>query len=307
MSIKSKITLPFKLKFNTDVSGGYATKLHKQFYKGTQITNYHEDNVNFQENADEFVVSLQSPVTSEWVGGRSHRHVPLGSGEMENYIGGILSRWEQTFEEMQNMQTIENVPYIESNEYGVVKTGSLGQYYNKKLFVFNSISSEDRVLEIKQSFIGKTNIALNMVVNRNFLFEYGTPSIDEDFEDWLKNEPIYSNEPDINETFETGWIRGEYTYSIAVDETFENGWTAGRHIYPDTPDIVETFENGWTAGRHIYPDTPDIIETFEDGWTSSGFVFVASPEFVENFDTNWIEGGFSFPDNPNEIEDFENW
>ena len=68
MSVKSKIILPFEVKFKSDVNGGYADELHSNYVEDTEIVNYHKDQVEMESSMD---VEFQSPFTNQWVGGRS--------------------------------------------------------------------------------------------------------------------------------------------------------------------------------------------------------------------------------------------
>ena len=73
--IKNKIALPFKI-VKSEVSGGFIDKVHEQFASGVDIVNTGEDIVNGY-----FEANVQSPFTQQWVGGKTHRHVPLNDGE----------------------------------------------------------------------------------------------------------------------------------------------------------------------------------------------------------------------------------
>lgn len=73
--IKNKIALPFKI-IKTNVSGGFIDKVHTEFADNIDIVNMHEDVLNTY-----FEANLQSPFTQQWVGGKTHRHVPLNDGE----------------------------------------------------------------------------------------------------------------------------------------------------------------------------------------------------------------------------------
>lgn len=75
MAIDNKFRLPFKIIGSSSVTGGYTDVLHTTLGPGTEITNWHRD---IYGKLDEGV--LQSPFTQQWVGGRSHRHVPLNTG-----------------------------------------------------------------------------------------------------------------------------------------------------------------------------------------------------------------------------------
>ncbi len=74
-NIKNKIVLPFKI-IKSEVSGGFIDKVHNDFTGGIDIVNIGEDVLN-----NYFEANLQSPFTNQWVGGKSHRHVPVNSGE----------------------------------------------------------------------------------------------------------------------------------------------------------------------------------------------------------------------------------
>jgi hypothetical protein len=73
-NIKNKISLPFKI-IKSEVSGGFIDKVHNEFTGGIDIVNTHEDVLNSY-----FEANLQSPFTNQWVGGKSHRHVPINDG-----------------------------------------------------------------------------------------------------------------------------------------------------------------------------------------------------------------------------------
>lgn len=73
--IKNKIALPFKV-IKTNVSGGFIDKVHSEFSDDIDIVNMHEDVLN-----NYFEANLQSPFTSQWVGGKTHRHTPINDGE----------------------------------------------------------------------------------------------------------------------------------------------------------------------------------------------------------------------------------
>lgn len=70
---KKKIDLPFKI-IRSEVSGGFIDSVHSSFTGGIDVVNYHEDKYAHFDNE-----SLQSPFTERWVGGKSHRHVPLNT------------------------------------------------------------------------------------------------------------------------------------------------------------------------------------------------------------------------------------
>jgi len=82
MTIKTSIILPFNIKANSEVTGGYADKLHTEFAQETEIANYHEDDYRIGEKSELiYDAILQGPFTETWVGGRSHRHAPLNLGQ----------------------------------------------------------------------------------------------------------------------------------------------------------------------------------------------------------------------------------
>lgn len=87
MSVKSKFVLPFSVKFDSEVTGGYADNLHSAYKSNTEIVNYHKDQVELESGYGTGItqiqaaeVELQSPFTERWVGGRSYRHVNLNTG-----------------------------------------------------------------------------------------------------------------------------------------------------------------------------------------------------------------------------------
>lgn len=82
MTIKTSIILPFNVKANSEVTGGYADKLHTEFGQETEITNYHEDDYRVTDKSELiYDAVIQGPFTQTWVGGRSHRHIPLNFGD----------------------------------------------------------------------------------------------------------------------------------------------------------------------------------------------------------------------------------
>ena len=87
MSVKSKFVLPFSVKFDSEVTGGYADTLHSEYKTSTEIVNYHKDEVKLESGYGTGItqiqsaeIELQSPFTERWVGGRSYRHVNLNTG-----------------------------------------------------------------------------------------------------------------------------------------------------------------------------------------------------------------------------------
>lgn len=80
MSISSKFVLPFKVKFDSEVSGGYADELQSQYYPNTEITDYHKDAIYVDNEENVYTAILQSPFTERWVGGRQYRHVNYNTG-----------------------------------------------------------------------------------------------------------------------------------------------------------------------------------------------------------------------------------
>lgn len=82
MTIKTSTILPFNVKDNSEVTGGYANKLHTEFGQETEITNYHEDDYRITDKSELiYDAVIQGPFTQTWVGGRSHRHAPLNFGD----------------------------------------------------------------------------------------------------------------------------------------------------------------------------------------------------------------------------------
>jgi hypothetical protein len=65
--------LPFKV-IRSEVSGGYIDQVHTDFTSSIDIVNYHKDIYAGD------VPTIQSPFTEKWVGGATHRHVPLNTG-----------------------------------------------------------------------------------------------------------------------------------------------------------------------------------------------------------------------------------
>jgi len=80
MSINSKFILPFKVKFGSEVTGGYADELHSKYYPNTEISNYHEDTIYIDNEENVYTAILQSPFTERWVGGRQYRHINYNTG-----------------------------------------------------------------------------------------------------------------------------------------------------------------------------------------------------------------------------------
>ena len=80
MSISSKFVIPFKVKFNSEVSGGYTEQLHTEYYQDTEIANYHKDLTEIDTEENVYTAILQSPFTERWVGGRSYRHINFNTG-----------------------------------------------------------------------------------------------------------------------------------------------------------------------------------------------------------------------------------
>jgi len=74
---KKKVELPFKIVEN-EVSGGFIDSVHDNFIDGIDIANYHEDKYGSLDTP-----VLQSPFTERWVGGKSHRHVEVGTKKEE--------------------------------------------------------------------------------------------------------------------------------------------------------------------------------------------------------------------------------
>jgi hypothetical protein len=81
MTLTNKIVTPFTVVQNSQVTGGYADQLHTEFYPGTEIVNYHEDQYLVADKGVNSVsIPLQGPFTEQWVGGRQHRHVVFNTG-----------------------------------------------------------------------------------------------------------------------------------------------------------------------------------------------------------------------------------
>lgn len=214
MSIKSKFALPFSVKTNSAVTGGYVDRLHSEFYKETEIANYHEDDVG-DTNNDDLTSTLQSPITNDWVGGREHRHVPLTKYEAEDYFEILGIQEERNFEDLSVMSYVSDDDLLYSNEYSLIKTGSLGIYQNSKFFVFGAQDGEDRILEFQRIFTGSVEINISALINRNFFYTYSNSSFDEGFE--------------------SGWAApgqvGNYTFTTSsFDEGFESEWSAPGEI-----------------------------------------------------------------------------
>jgi len=75
--IKSK--LPFNV-VSSSVNTTYMTQISSGFKPGYDIVGQHQDTYNGLENEP-----LQSPFTKTYVGGNQHRHVPLNTGNDNDF------------------------------------------------------------------------------------------------------------------------------------------------------------------------------------------------------------------------------
>jgi hypothetical protein len=79
MAITNKMVLPFTVKNNVEISGGYITELHSDFSPETLIADYHLENLYFDETVPHFA-PLQSPFINRWVGGLPYRYIEFNTG-----------------------------------------------------------------------------------------------------------------------------------------------------------------------------------------------------------------------------------
>ena len=72
-----KIAAPFNI-MSSSATGGYLKHLHSNFVGSVEISNFHEDICQGTHDT----VPLQGPFTSQWVGGRQHRHQDIVTGSI---------------------------------------------------------------------------------------------------------------------------------------------------------------------------------------------------------------------------------
>lgn len=127
MTIKNSTILPFDIKANSEVTGGYANQLHSEFAQETEITNYHEDDYRIGEKGElVYDVAIQGPFTNTWVGGRTHRHSPLNLGDDT----------AQTRPEAWHVTLLPNTIRLHSNAY----LGSPPAYWTREEFAKRPVS-----------------------------------------------------------------------------------------------------------------------------------------------------------------------
>jgi len=154
-NIKNKISLPFKI-IKSEVSGGFIDKVHNEFTGGIDIVNMHEDVLN-----NYFEANLQSPFTNQWVGGKSHRHVPLNDKndssenrpeawhlEFTKEITGEQITIQQDFSSFSNQEKLLADDIFVGDGTSEVRTRTI-DIPDKKYFVLTNQSGYGRILKTK--------------------------------------------------------------------------------------------------------------------------------------------------------------